>query len=459
MNGGFRDYFDAGLDQRDTDRIDVCNTRQGEIYATYRRAADEHDIDPEPVPHIHDDHEEKARRCGITTWLAHGVGALVVLSWSYANSDHSMLVSLGAVLLYCTLAMIAVVSILACAPRAAFCLNFWMWFLPMVPVCLISASILLAERFASPDWADFLLKFDTAAWLGLEFSMLILGSVSMVGQRRFGWSGVLTREFRALENEITELRRKIAARRRTVGTPQPESDETSQRKQAGQRSGPADIAMLVFAALFGMTPAIADACPAVLPDQTGSVAEQELKEERLSAALATSIAMLPGSPCLDVMPFSANPFSAAVREVGFTAHKPAVFTPIRKALEAQLRTEALNKIRSSLRPRLPIATCSNISDAMIVAASATDNALIYTDGKHDCAAPPRQGITSNHAVIVVLVRSLNDGDSDAETFSKRRAVMLKIMPKAIVLPEFELDRAVRFLLQTDQTPSLIYATF
>ncbi len=461
-NPEFREYFDGGLDQRDGDRIDQCIARQGEIYTDYRRASDEHDVDPEPVPHVHADHDEKAKRCRIAVWFTHPVGALVSFWWSYTASEHSVPVALAAVLVYATLALILDISCIAFAPRASFCRNFWKWFLPMVPVSVASACVLITERFASPEVASALLRYDSAAWLGLEISMLVLGAVSMVGQRRFDWSGALTRDYQTLEAEIAALRRKIDARKRATAAKAHAQEDKEGRKEAlkdvGRPSGSTGLAVLLIAGLVSVGP-LAKACPTALIDQTGSLAAMNEKEDRVSSALAVGVARQSGKPCLIMTPFSANPFSSAGIEISFTEHKTALFTPMRKAIEKTLETEALGKIRSSMHPRLPVARCTNISDAMILAANAPESALVYTDGKHDCPAPIRRGITSNHAVIVVLARSLGDGDSDADIFVRRRAVILNIVPKAIVLPEFELDTAVRLLFQSGATPVLVNATF
>jgi len=446
-------YIDAGFDQRDKDHIDQCVSRQAEIYVAYRRAADDHDVDPEPVPHIHDEHEEKTDRCKTTMVLSHTIGALIGFWWSYEGSAHSIPISISAILLYATVATILDLSCVALAPRGSFCRNFWKWVVPVVPVTLASSSILLAERFASPDIATLLLRWDTSAWLGLEISMLIVGAVSMVGQRRFGWSGMLTREYQALDSQLMMLRCKIDGRRRAATPSQGEQAKAHKHDYVEKTPLRADVVCVLLAALFGLLATAADACPAVFHDQTGSVADQDLKEDRLSAALAVGITRMSSNSCLYMTPFSANPFSAATREIAFSPLRPTMFGPMREAQGRQMQLEALNKIRASLRPRLPIASCTNIADVLVRAARAPDDALVYTDGKHDCSSPPQQGIASEHLVVVVLVRSRLDGESDSATFSKRQATIKRVMPKAIVLPEFDLDRAVRILFRKETPPA------
>jgi hypothetical protein len=149
-NQEFREYHDGTLNERDTDRIEECVAKQGHVFVAYRRAADDHDRDPEPTPHVDEEHEEMAGRCRIAAGLMHSVGALISFWWSYVGSDHSLLVSLGAVLVYAALALAFDLSCSALAGRGSFCRNFWKWFLPMTPVCFSATSILLTERFASP---------------------------------------------------------------------------------------------------------------------------------------------------------------------------------------------------------------------------------------------------------------------------------------------------------------------
>src|SRR5258708_21736744 len=110
-------------------------------------------------------------------------------------------------------------------------------------------------RNAGPELAAILAQYSTVGWCGAEVALLFLGAYAFVGRRRFGWSGETVRRVAALEAHVAELAKRI--------------DRRSGRLLSGL-----SIVLLAGALARG-------ACPLVMVDRTGSVADQVEEEGRL----------------------------------------------------------------------------------------------------------------------------------------------------------------------------------
>jgi hypothetical protein len=429
--------FNEQLDLRDQSKIDFLMNEQELSYAEYLRQADEYEIDPQPVPHIHTPHDEKVSRCYWTTRISHGGGITLAATWAALTaSGRPIIASVLAVVMYSVLAILTDFVIFSFWPRKTFFERFKRLSGIPYPIALLSGLAILSERFASGDLASLLATIDPYAWLAAEASCLWLGAVAITGQDRYAWSRKLKTAYDTIGAEIEKLKHGIEHRATSARLNNVSRSQNTSPSDAG-RGGKNVMALLLLSAL--VLPFRATACETIITDQTGSLANQTLVDQRLVKSVAKAV-----SNCITVIPVSAHVFSAQAYDLVFEKTHPVLFEGIKTAIDQKRAVEAEKKLNAIFgAPPLQAAACTSVSD-MLILALAKGRSLLITDGEHTCPTPPPH-LQGSGYVAVVLVRSKGAGGNDDAIFQKRRSWILHLLPSAHVFPEFQLEEAVQEL--------------
>jgi len=403
-------------DQRE---LETTNTSMHNTCTEFVRQAEVHEINPNPIPHAHTPHEEKATFCKAASWFFTVVGVVVTILLTATAVDWPLAGAVAATAAFLMLEFGVKLGISAAVPEKMFARRFHTLYWPWLGILLGSVAVLWLGRNAGPDLAALLMKYSTVGWCGAEVALLFLGAYAFVGRRRFGWSGDAVRRVAELEARVAELTKRI-----------------------DRRNGKLLAGVLVFLCL-GAT-SVRAACPLVLLDRSGSLAEQDRAENRLVEALAANAHLI---PCIRLAAFAARALSAEAVTIEFSPPGAATHDVFRSVIEARriaMRDVAKVKLQAVLNAgdRKP-AVCTSMTDVAARALMDAGPVLVVTDGVHDCAPsrpvlPPQ----SSAGIFIVLVPSKGDQGNEFEVFSKRAAALRRLLPQARIFLDGQLAEAV-----------------
>ena len=415
-------------DLRELEKVDEAIQNEG---VEYLRQAEEFEINPDPIPHVYKPHEELAHLCKVSISLFTPGGVLLTILLTSGAVEWPWAGTVGATAVFLILQYATEIGIAAAFRPRRFVDYFHVLFWPWLGLLLGSVSILWLSRNAGPELAAELAKYSTFGWCGGEVSLLFLGACAITGWRRFGWSGAAVRRVSALEARRNQLIKRIDRRRGKL------------------------IAGVAVALLFCLQARAA--CPLNMIDRTGSIADPERMEERWVEAVTAVSGTV---PCVRVEIFSGNALSTEATAVDFAgeaASGPVIFRrDIQAGIERQ-QNNARTKLRDVLHAagRKP-APCTSMVDVAARALLDPGPVLIITDGVHDCPVShvelPAQ---LSPAIFVVLVRSNGDRANEYERISKRAAELSRLLPRARIFVEPQLELAVKEWAAAQAGPGVV----
>lgn len=413
------------ISARDRLEIDRLSNLQAEDCLAFMRLCDVYRITPvNPIPHVHDAHEDMKPKCLWAAIVANLVGAFFAISLTARGVDDHVNLLVAAALGIFVFAQAVLEVILAFIDRYRFvCAVNWL-FWPGASLGIASGGLLFLARVANPSVAEVLVNIVPAAIWSLEIASLATAAVSSIGVLRFGWSGRLHRRYTRLQGEINRL---------TVGI--------ERRKNAKVPAAMIQVLTLLLLAVTCVTKSHAQ-IPTIMLDRTGSVVEQNTIESRLTNSLSV---WAPGVDRFRFMAFSEHPFSSPSIEVQMrsTTDETSVFL----SLQRIQRDEAGRRIREVMNQILAVktkmASCTSLPDIISRAILETKPVLVVTDFVDDCPNHGDLPANDGSQIVFVLVRSRFDSGSDGSAFQKKVNLLRRSLPGATVYPEFSLDDAVR----------------
>lgn len=414
--------FDA-IDQEQLERIErELRTSTGQFV----QEAELLGIEPNPVPHVHRVHSELHNLCSWAYWLFTIVGIGVTAFLTAGAAESPVLTSIIAAAAFVVLEFAVRLGIASLWEKRFFIEHFQYLYTPFLLLLLAGATVLLLGRFASENLAAVLIELMTYAWWSIEFALLFLGALSLLGWRRFGWSDVLTREITGLEQEISTLLRRMDRR------------ESNRKLIVG-------VAVVVMA--LCCAPAALGQCSSVMIDRTGSVAFQTQVEQSLTATVASRAAEI---GCIKLILFGSDALNApskVVRWNNASAHTQ-LFKPLATARAAAVRKQAEISMAQVLSdaPQADLG-CTSFADIAARSSKELGSVIVVTDGIHDCPEPAFRDRWETAHVTVVLVPAKRDTASvnRIDLVNRRGRMVRRYLPHAKVLSLSELCTAVASL--------------
>lgn len=441
------------MNQADNQKIAELRDDQNRIRREFAEKANTHGL-ADLEPHIHAPHEEMVPSCRRVALGSDLSGVLIFVAWCYLQSTYPALSAFFGALLYFVLMFIADLGLQQAIHPVTFTRRFSVLFAPGAILLGVSAFVIAAGRFASPDVARVLANIEFYAWSGLELGSFATGVLAHLAVRRFGWSGRLHRQFQANEQEITRLQTMIEHRKSGSSAPKSPQDPPQDGPQGGGSPNPQPIrqpvrtgatgAILLAVALGGAIEANAQ-CPTILLDRTGSMVNQAKIERQLTENIGTNGA----GQCVALIPFGQDVFGADRHVIQTPTLHPTLSGPVREAQRIAGAEEVRRQIIQILATPLVKANCTSVQDMLTRANSSgsSSKALLVSDADHDCPPVKSKKIGQGGNIIVVLGRSNRDRGNSAELFAHRRAAICKYLPGAWVMPEYELEQAVKLLFE------------
>lgn len=414
---------DLARNDADTRRVAELQTRMDRVAADFLAFVDPFDdIAPEPVPHVHLPHDDTARRCRV-------LGPLTFLaSWAVGYQLSGPDGTSASWLAFWTLVAVTVAdavgqAVLTAMPVVAFIKRFPKMLGACVVAFAVSASVVLLGRIASPALADLLIDIVPAAWWVLEVSLVALAALGFVGGRHFGTTSRLTALHDLLAADLARLERRIQQRSAPVFS-----------MSAVNRTS------MLMLGIWALSAGLAQAQTLAL-DRTGSVADRAKTEEAVVRAIADHAGDLGR---IDILLLGGRPLATPKTTVtwGDSRATHMVFGPLVEAHHRR-QSEALQaRLARALEVRVPEPPCSSMPGFLARLVLDRAPALLVTDGKDDCGHPSHLPSDDGGHLFIVLTSAVGDPTDDVATFEARRDQLLRLVPRATVVPLAVLDEAV-----------------